>query len=498
MEAFPYAAMEDTAMNEQDLAVIKKKSLSGIVALTSRTFLLQIIAFGATVLLTIFLTPATFGIFYVVSAIISFMAYFSDIGLAAALIQKKDELTQEDLKTTFTIQQILVGILVVVSLIASSAIARFYQLDDSGVWLLRALIVSFFLSSLKTIPSILLERKLDFQKLIIPQVAETVGFYAVAVILAWYGWGVSSFTWAVLVRGFIGLILMYAISPWRISIGFSRGVAKKLLRFGVPFQMHSFLALVKDDLLTVFLGKVLPFTEVGYIGWAKKWAEVPLRLVMDSVVRVTFPTFSRIQESKETLSRAIEKTLFGLSLVIFPISVGLLFFVRPLILIVPRYEKWEPALLSFYLFTIASAIASLSTPLTNALNAIGKIKTTLSLMVLWTVATWVLTVLFIYFFGFDGVAMALSAVTATLWLVVRLVQKIAPFSFWHSVRAPLLGAGIQGAAYFLLFKIIPVGVIWLTGAGVVGVILYIGSVLMLERKRIGELSRSFHMSLWPR
>ena len=94
----------------------------------------------------------------------------------------------------------------------------------------------FFLSSLKTIPSILLERKLDFQKLIIPQVAETVGFYAVAVILAWYGWGVSSFTWAVLVRGFIGLILMYAISPWRISIGFSRGVAKKLLRFGVPLS----------------------------------------------------------------------------------------------------------------------------------------------------------------------------------------------------------------------------------------------------------------------
>ena len=485
-------------MNEQDLAAIKKKSFSGIVALTSRTFLLQVIAFGATFLLTIFLTPATFGIFYVVSAIISFMAYFSDIGLAAALIQKKDELTQKDLTTTFTIQQVLVGILVVLSLIASSAVARFYQLDDSGVWLLRALIVSFFLSSLKTIPSILLERKLDFQKLIIPQVAETVGFYAVAVILAWYGWGVSSFTWAVLVRGFVGLILMYAISPWRISIGFSWEVAKKLLRFGVPFQMNSFLALVKDDLLTVFLGKVLPFSQVGYIGWAKKWAEVPLRLVMDSVVRVTFPTFSRIQESKETLSRAIEKTLFGLSLVIFPISVGLLFFVRPLILIVPRYEKWEPALLSFYLFTIASAIASLSTPLTNALNAIGKIKTTLSLMVLWTISTWMLTVLFIYYFGFDGVAMALLVITATLWLVVRLVQRIAPFSFWRSVQAPLLGAFIQGVAYFMFFNIVPVGVAWLMGTGATGVILYIGLVWMIEKKRIGELSRSFHTSLWQR
>ena len=243
---------------------------------------------------------------------------------------------------------------------------------------------------------------------------------------------------------------------------------------------------------------MLPFTEVGYIGWAKKWAEVPLRLVMDSVVRVTFPTFSRIQESKETLSRAIEKTLFGLSLVIFPISVGLLFFVRPLILIVPRYEKWEPALLSFYLFTIPSAIASLSTPLTNALNAIGKIKTTLSLMVLWTVATWVLTVLFIYYFGFNGVAMALLAITVTLWLVVRLVQRIAPFSFWRSVRAPLLGAFIQGVTYFMFFNIAPVGVAWLMGTGATGVILYIGFVWMIEKKRIGELSRSFHMSLWPR
>lgn len=498
MEAFPAKAMEDTMMNEQDLAAIKKKSLSGIVALTSRTFLLQGIAFGATFLLTIFLTPATFGIFYVVSAIISFMAYFSDIGLAAALIQKKDELTPEDLTTTFTIQQVLVGILVVLSFIASSAIAQFYGLDDSGVWLLRALIVSFFLSSLKTIPSILLERKLDFQKLIIPQVAETIGFYAVAVILAWYGWGVSSFTWAVLVRGFVGLILMYAISPWRISIGFSLGVAKKLLRFGVPFQMNSFLALIKDDLLTVFLGKVLPFAQVGYIGWAKKWAEVPLRLVMDSVVRVTFPTFSRIQESKETLSRAIEKTLFGLSLVIFPISMGLLFFVRPLILLVPRYEKWEPALLSFYLFTVASAIASLSTPLTNALNAIGKIKTTLSLMIVWTVSTWVLTVSLIHFFGFDGVAMALLAITATLWLVVRLVQKIAPFSFWRSIRAPLFGIGVQGAAYLLFFQAAPVGVLWLIIIGVVGVILYIGSVLMLEKRRIYELSHGFYTSLWQR
>ena len=58
-----------------DIALIKKRSLTGVVALTSRTFILQVIALSATFLLTIFLSPQVFGVFYVVSAIISFLIF---------------------------------------------------------------------------------------------------------------------------------------------------------------------------------------------------------------------------------------------------------------------------------------------------------------------------------------------------------------------------------------------------------------------------------------
>lgn len=481
-----------------DIALIKKKSISGIVALTSRTFVLQLIAFGATFLLTIFLTPAVFGIFYVVSAIISFLGYFSDIGLAAALIQKKEELTPEDLKTTFTIQQILVGAVVFISLVASSAIASFYRLDSQGLWLLRALIVSFFLSSLKTIPSVLLERKLEFYKLVVPQIAETLGFYLVAVVLAWQGFGVVSFTWAVLTRAVVGLAAIYIVSPWRISLGLSGTVAKKLLSFGVPFQLNSFLALVKDDLMTVFLGKILPFAEVGYIGWAKKWAEVPLRLIMDGVVRVTFPAFARIQHDREILGKAIEKTLFGLALTIFPITIGLIFFINPMVQIVPRYGKWEPAIFSFFFFAVAAAISSLSVPLTNALNAIGKIKITLWLMVMWTVLIWTLTIVFIRLFGFNGFAVAGLIVSLTLGIVVYLVNKIARFSFRASVGTPLIGVALQSLVYFLL-RDLSASVYWLIFVGTLGVILYVGTVWLLEREKIKQLLIQFlPEKIWKR
>ncbi len=475
---------------------IKKKSLSGVIALTSRTFVLQLIAFSATFLLTIFLSPAIFGIFYVVSAVISFLGYFSDIGLAAALIQKKEALNEDDLRTTFTIQQVLVGLVVILAFIVAPYIGTFYHLDSSGLLLLRVLIVSFFLSSLKTIPSVLLERNLEFQKLVLPQIFETLGFYIVAVVLAWKGFGVTSFTWAVMTRGIVGLVAIYVVSPWKISFGISKSVAYRLLRFGLPFQVNSFLALIKDDLLTVVLGKMLPFAQVGYIGWAKKWAEIPLRLIMDSIVRVTFPAFSRLQHDKELLGKAIEKTLFGLSLTIFPISVGLLYYVGPLVRLIPRYEKWEPALMSFYLFAIASAVASLSTPLTNALNAVGKIKTTLYLMVLWTTSTWILTLFLVHLIGFNGVSLSLLLITSTIILVVHLAKRISSFSFFISIRVPFLGAVTQAIAYSLIQSIFPAGIVWLILSASLGVILYMCTVWAFERNRIVQLLRQF--SLWKR
>lgn len=471
-------------MTDADIKDIKHKSVKGMVALTARTFTLQIVGFVAMFLLTLLLTPSIFGVYYVVSAVIAFLGYFSDIGLAAALVQKKDDLSKEDIQTTFTIQQLLVGTAVLVALFFSYKIGDFYKLDASGVWLFRALVVSFFLSSLKTIPSILMERALAFERLVIPTIVETLGFYVVAVFLAWKGFGVASFSWAVLCRGILGVMTAYIVWPWMPSFGISKSVARRLLKFGIPFQMNSFLAVVKDDLLIVFLGKALPFSEVGYLGWAKKWAEVPLRLIMDSVIRVTFPAFSRIQHDKILLGKALEKTMYGLSLTIFPISIVLLFFVRPLVYLIPKYTKWEPALLSFYFFVGAAAIAGLTTPLTNALNAIGKIKTTLLLMVMWTTLTWVVTVIFIHFFGFQGVAFSIFLITFTIGIVVKEMQKIVPFSFVRNVSSAIVASVIQALWYATMLNIVASTYTALFSVGLSGVILYMGCIYLIDRNRV--------------
>src|SRR3989344_2877272 len=159
-------------MEEINLETVKSRAVKGVIVLTGRTFFLQAIALVAQLFLFAYLGAYEFGVFAIVSAIINFLVYFSDIGLAAALIQKKEKPTDLDLKTTFFVQQILVLSIVAVVFILAPFFVQKYGLHRDGQMLLYTLAVSLFFSSLKGIPSVLLERKLEFVKLVFPQILE--------------------------------------------------------------------------------------------------------------------------------------------------------------------------------------------------------------------------------------------------------------------------------------------------------------------------------------
>ncbi|KPJ70117.1 hypothetical protein AMJ51_02520, partial [Microgenomates bacterium DG_75] len=237
--------MPESAL-EIDLETVKGRAVKGVVALTGRTFLLQIISFLGFFLLTVFLGKAEIGLFFAVSELIAILGYFSDIGLAAALIQKKEKPKLADIRSTFTIQQALVLTLVVLVFLLTPWLRSFYDISQPGIWLLWALTIGFFLASLKTIPSVLLERKLRFDLLVVVEIVESLLFYGIAVFLAWQGFGVTSYAWAVLARGIVGVILIYLLSPWKIGFAFEKDSLKHLLKFGVPYQANTFLAVVKD------------------------------------------------------------------------------------------------------------------------------------------------------------------------------------------------------------------------------------------------------------
>lgn len=476
-----------------DFQEIKHRSIKGVAALISRTFVVQLISFAATFGLTVFLDPHVYGVFFLVSAVVNFLAYFSDIGLAAALVQKKDKITDRDLATTFTVQQGIVIALLIALFSASPFIRTGFHLNSAAVYLMWSLGISLFLSSLKTIPSILLERELQFNKLVIPQIAETIVFNLVAVFFAWRGYGISSFTLAVLARGITGLVLVYLIFPWKPIIGFSRDSLKNLLKFGLPFQANSFLAVIKDDGMTVVLGKMVGADGLGYLGWASRWAGLPLRIFMDNVTKVTFPAFSRLQHDEKRLARAIELSLKYLTLSTFPLLIGLVMFANPLIHIIPRYLKWLPALVPLYFYVYNSAWACVSTSLTNTLNALGKIKTTFKLMVMWVALTWILMPLLAWYRGFLGVSFAVGLIATSSIVTVIAVRKYIKFSLLESFSTSFISSLTM--IVFLSLTTGFISNIWhVTALVVSSAFIYLFTIYLLEGKEFIKTSLSYFKS----
>jgi O-antigen/teichoic acid export membrane protein len=477
--------------SEISLETVKARAVRGVVVLTGRTFFLSLIALVATGFLTVFLEPSEFGVFWIVSAVVNFLAYFSDIGLAAALIQKKGSPSQEDLRTTFTVQQILVLTILVVVVVASPFLSRVYSLTSAGRMLLYSLAFSLFLSSLKTIPSALLERSLRFEKLVIPQVLENLVYNLVAVILAWKGFGVASFTYAVLARGIVGLVAIYILSPWRPGLAFSKLSLRGLLSFGLPYQGNNFLAMIKDDGATVLLGGILGPGGIGLLGWAQKWAYTPLRLFLDHVLKVTFPAFSRMQKHKDELKQAVTRSIFFVCFLVFPATIGLLILAPELVAIIPRYSKWEPALLPMALISVNTLFAAATSQLTNLLNAIGKIKITFKLMLMWTALTWIFVPFLAIRNGVNGAALGYALVGLSSTVAIYIARKHVAFSLSDSVFKPAIATISMAAVLLAARAMLPTNLVSIGALFCLGVISYFAvSYLIVGTSLVTDVKKS--------
>lgn len=445
----------------------------------------------ANLVLTILLSPSIFGIYITVLSLISLLNYFSDIGLAASLIQKK-EITDSDIKTTFTVQQILIISIISIGFLLTSFVREFYNLPQTGIYLYWALLISFFLSSLKTIPSIFLERKIQFKKIVAVQIVESTLFYICVSVLAYLGFGLLSFAIAVLVRAIVGLTMMYSISFWVPRIGISKKSLKELLSFGLPFQGSSFLALFKDDLIILFLGKILGFELLGYIGWAKKWAESPIRIIMDNISRVLFPVISRLQHEPERIRSVIQKILKYQTLLLAPAMIGLAIVMPSLVAYIPKYAKWAPALPIFYIFCFTAFLSSYSTPFINLFNALGRVKISFSFMLFWTITTWILTPVFTRIYGLYGFPFVQLILALSSIIVIVKARQLLEFEIIRPIYKPILVSIIMGLALLFIKSVISNPLYQILFMVPTGIIVYLTcSYLIFKSNLIAEIRELF-------
>ena len=424
-------------MEEIDIQEIKRKTTKNVIFLSLRNLGIQSVSLIGFFLLSVLLGIGEVGLFAIVAESVSILGYFSDIGLAAALIQKKEEVKKEELQTTFAIQQILVFISLIVIFFVYSEISITKGYGSKEFWIFLSLCFSFAAASLKTIPSVLLERKLNFKLISTIDIVENASFYVFAVIFAFLGFGVYSYAIATFIRSILGLVLIYKYSYWPIGFSFHKDSAKSLFKYGIPFQLNSFISMAKDRLSNLFVAGIVGREAFGILSWAQKATRIPLSF-MDAIMKITFPTFARLQDHKEILKKSLEKSIYFIALFVFPMTAGIALIAPDLINLIPKYSKWLPAIYPLYFYAINVAIASITTPLTNAFNAVGKITLTTKFMVMWTVLTWILFPIFSIKFGYIGTAYATLLVGISSFVVWFVAKNVFGVQIIKTILKPTI------------------------------------------------------------
>lgn len=470
-------------MDQIDLQEIKQKTTHNLLFLTLRNFGIQGVSFLGFFLLTLLLGRAEVGLFAIVAESIGILGYFSDIGLAGALIQKKGKVTTEELRTTFFIQQLLVLSSLTVLAILYPSVSHNLNFGDKEKWILISLCFSFIAASLKTIPSVLLERNLNFRLISTVDIIENISFYLVAVIFAYLGFGAYSYVYATFFRSILGLTIIYFFNPWSIGFSFSINAVKSLFKYGIPFQFNSFIAMAKDRLSYLLVARIIGAESFGILSWAQKGPRMPLSM-MDAIMRVTFPTFSRLQDHKEILKKSLEKSIYFIALFVFPCLMGISLIAPDIINIIPKYTKWAPAITPLYFYAASAAIAAVTTPLTNAFNAIGKISITTRFMIMWTILTWFFYPLLSYKYGYLGTSIAALIVGLSSIIVWITAKNILGINVFKTVIHPVIATLIIFILAYLFQLTTDQPFILLSGKIVIGMSVYTIYNYIFSKKEI--------------
>ena len=474
----------DISEPRPDLRELGRTVVRGGLSLGARHLVALVVSIAAGIVLARTLDPATFGLYAIVAFVTRFFAHFSNVGLGAALI-RSPRIDDDDLATAFVLQQALVGTAVVLLSATAGLWADLYGITGAAP-MIRTLAFGLWIGSWGTIPSLVLERAMRFETIAVADLASTFTYHALAVALALGGLGVWSFLLAALARSTVHAAALNLASPWRPRLAFRRDRARELLSFGLPFQMNKIVTLFKDNITPTLVAVAAGSAAVGYLNWAQSVAYLPLT-VMPILQRVTFPAYSRIQDDPAALRRALETSFRLLALGLYPVAF-LLMALAPEIVRFVYTEKWLPALPAFYLFSIATLWAIVSTPSISALHAVGRANVVLRLTVVWTIAGWGLSVPLVLVLGWTGFAVAMAIVSQMSILSVWEIRRLTPVRILPQIALPFACAAATGAAVRLGAAPLVEGLGSLALAGFGGVVLYLALLAAFGGRRLlGEL-----------
>ncbi len=412
-------------------------------------------------------------------------ALIGSLGLGEALVQNR-QVTEIHFNSSFW-TCLVVGCAITLLLIAGASQIGHLLLWPNPSELQSVLVPLSLLIPLASVSGIFrarLSRKLLFRPMAVAEIVSVLS-YAVVVIALLPRYGLWSPIAGAIVREAALLVSLCISARWFPRLSCSFASLKELVSFGLHFTGARSVNFLNSHLATFFIMPLLGETAHGHYKFAHRITLLPLVRLSTTITRVSFPTFSAIQDDVELLPRGYLTSVQSIALFLWPALVGLLVFAPEVLRFVEELNNLElsPALWGLRLLIVATVVKAIGIVVGSVFMAKGKTDWALY----WSLFSLVLLLPTLYYgarYGIGGVAAAIAG-TALVFLLLsqHLVNRLTGLSFTIYLNAllrPLAVSTVVLGALVLGKPALPTDVtVRLLLGIVVGLLAFVGATRFL-------------------
>jgi teichuronic acid exporter len=425
-----------------------------------------------TVYLARLIGPESFGFIAVLTIFILLAESVVSGGFASALVQRSQQLTEDDSCTVFWINCVW-GLLIYIALFtAAPLIAEFYRQPEL-VAIARVLFLVIIINTLTIVPRAKLTIIVDFRSQAIANTIATFFSSTLAILMASNGYGYWALVWLTISKSFISSVCIWWFCPWLPKWRFSRKSFESIFSFGSNLMVASFVATVVNNLYVVLIGRFYNVTQVGFYTQAANLSSYLSQSIASSLENVAYPIMTSIKDDRDRLIGIYKQLISITMLVSLPMLTGFAAIADDAVMLFLG-EEWIPTVPVLVALCIARTITPISSINMNILNAIGRSDLFLKIDLFKLPMT--LGALFLALpFGIQGVAWA-SVCTSFIAFFINAWLPGKMFGYGGlaqlSVARPYI---LASALMFLIMHFVPLSASYAGIAGkiTIGALIYV-------------------------
>ena len=332
---------------------LKKKTIGGLIWSFGDLIGNQGIQFLIQIILARLLLPEHFGLIGMILIFIALSNSLVDSGFTQALIRERHA-NQTDYSTVFYFNLVVSFLIYLILFLAAPAISRFFG-EPQLVALVRVLSIGIVINAFAVIPKAMFAKEVNFKTQAKINLSSSILFGLFAVGLALAGYGVWSLVLRQLSMNAIQSLLFTVTKKWVPSLVFSLASFKRLFGFGWKLLVSGMIDTFYTNVYFLIIGRQYSAAQLGYYTNASRFSEIVSQNLAATILRVTYPVLSSIQDEHERLKQSYKNITRLAAFLIFPVMVGMAAIGEPLVLLVFG-EKWLPMVPYFQLLSIAGML----------------------------------------------------------------------------------------------------------------------------------------------